>query len=71
MIEYFKKLFSRQYFHKYEAANIPRNISYHYWFKCKKCGKYKDQLPLAYLGLVSISLCKLSDTEYIIKSIIE
>lgn len=73
MIFYLKKLFSRQYKHNFEHMNgkqFPTDGSYFYdYYKCKKCGWYKDLLwPEVYLGL---SLCKLSDNEYIIKSIIE
>lgn len=64
MIGYFKKLFSRQYKHKWYIKYFC-HFSLAPVYNCEKCNKYKNSIfEFSYI-------CKLSDNEYVIKQILE
>lgn len=65
MIQYIKKLFSRQYRHKWILKYRARACSSYSIYKCKKCNDYKR------FYFPELSLCSLSENEYLIKSILE
>lgn len=69
MIEYLKKLFSGQYRHIFTTCNL-NQLNCETKHICKKC-EYDRGLVFFRYGLTNFSLCKISNNDYIIKSIIE